>query len=728
MPSREEVQDAIAQARGTAAPQYGDSVQDAIRQAHEYEPSEPAVAPVAEKPSAGSRFVHGLTDLPTGLGQIAEHVAETPLNALRWAIRKGLNSVGAKEAATLFDPVSTEEFDGIVSNREKDYQKARSAAQQTGIDWWRLGGAAANPLNYAMPGGAAASVAGRIGQAAAQGAMVAAAQPSESAPGSFWWDKAKSALAGAATGAIVSGAIEATMPLVKMGVNAARKALGGSKAAAATPAAEVVVNDALKAKGVDPATLDINVLSGMKQEVQSALDHGAEPSAEAIANRAIGESLPIPVRFMRGQATGDAAAFSAEQNLRGIQGVGEPLTTRLTEQNNAFVQNLDALGAKDAPDPVSTSNWVADKLHSTWDALQSRKDQLYDAVRNSKGQPAMMDQFTAAQSIRDTLDTPEASHAFDLLPANIQRTIDDLADGKLPLTVAQMQQLDKAWGAAASGASDGSVRHAINTARSILNEAPISDEVGQEAKQAYQLARQAHAQQMSLIDPKLPNGRPNPNFQPMMKAVIADGKPPEKLFADQFLNAAPSVAKKNLALLQSIDPASAETVGKTLMGEIKRAALSSASDERGTVSQAVLNNWARDPMKAARMDALLPQPLVGTFRNLAKAVEIAKRFPVASTVNTSNTGSAVVNAGTSMLKNSAWAQIAKRVPVISTIAEGKAAADTATAVNSTLNPGVTLKSLASATPRQAFGNRLAAQAAIPAFIARKKSDEKSAEK
>ena len=685
----------------------------------------PPPAPV----TTGQRVTQGLADLPVGLGQLAEHLpfGDTALNGIRSVIRAGLTAAGAPDAAALFAPVSAGGFDDIVRSREQDYQQARAAAHNTGIDWARLGGAALNPLNYAMPGGVAGSVWGRIGQSAAQGAAVAAAQPSTTA-GNFWYDKAKGAAIGGSMGGAVSGVIEAAVPLVSKGIDAVRQALGPNAAATAQPAASATVNSALNAAGVDPATVNVNVLAGLIQEAQDALEHGETPSPAMIALRAKSESLPYPIPLMKGQLLGNepggAIQFAKEQNLRGVEGVGEPITDRLVTQNAAAINNLDALGAKKALNPVELGDQLAPKVQSYWDGLQANKTALYDKVRNSQGQPAMMDQFTAAKQIHDALDTPQASHAYDLLPANITRTIDDLADGKLPLTVAQWQALDKTWGAAASGA-DPSVAYAINTARRILGDAPVTDSLGQEAKQAYVAARAAHAQQMSLVDPKLPNGMPNPSYQPLLDQVVYGGKAPETLFQTHFMGAQPSVAAKNMAFVKSIDPDLAGQIPNTYMGEIKRLALSGANDERATVSQKVLSNFTQ-PVAAARMDAILQDPVRSqTFRNLSDVMEAAKRFPTASAVNTSNSGSAVVNATQAALKAGAMERLSGavgKIPVVGPIlnlkeiAQGLKTSRLQGEVQSAVNPGVTLKSLMSATPGQALGRRAAAAAIIPAAV------------
>lgn len=671
--------------------------------------------PPGPPPTAGQRFVHGAMDLPTGAAQLEEHIAETPLNGLRWVIRKSLDAAGQHDAAQLFNPVGTADFDRIVQQREQDYQQARTAAGQTGIDWWRIGGQAAASLPFAG-GGAASTVAGRIGQSAAQGAAQGLLQPSAD-PSNFWWDKAKGAGIGGVTGGAVSGVIESVMPVLRGGINAARNVLGAN--AAQTQSADAVVNSALRARGIDPSTIDLNVLGGLRQEAQEALEHGGEPSAVAIANRATAESLPIPMYLTRGMATRDSAQYANEMNLRGIKGVGEPLMARYNELTAAAQANLDALGAKDAPDIVTTGTRISADVKAFWDKLDAAKNQAYAAVRNSRGQSAAMDGFTAVKGVRDAMDTPAASHAYELLPSNIKTTLDDIETGKLPLTVAQWQNLDHTWGTQAAGAADGSVGHAINQARRIFADAPIQDDVGAQAMQAYKVAKQAHAQQMSLTEPKLLNGQPNPNFQPLVKAVVVDGKAPETLFGTHFMNAAPSVAKRNMDFWGGINPDAQQLTGRTLMGAIKADAMGNRVAANSPISEAKLSTWANEPVSSARLDALLPGPQAQTFRNLAHTVENVQRAPDKSPVNYSGTGSALVNAAISTGKRAMAAGV-KMLPVVGDWAS-RAAAEAehfgqVGGVQGALRPGVTLGQLAATGPAGAATRRAAAALTTPAAI------------
>lgn len=649
------------------------------------------------------KIEQGFGDVLYGLGRITQHVLpDAALNAVR-------RSIG-------FDEVSTKDFDNLVSKRENDYQQAREQAGEKGIDWWRIAGNATNPVNYLGAGSkAAATVLGRIGQGAVQGAGMGAIQGSAESkdPDSFWWDSTKGAVGGAAVGGAISGAIEAISPLVKWGINGIKNLVTKGQTSS-TQAAEAVVNDAIKKTGIDPAQ-NVPLITAYKQEVQSALDHGLAPSETAIVNRARAESLPVPVKLMRWQATGDSNAYSKAMNLRGVEGVGEDVTQRLRDQNAAYIGNLDALGAKNAPDTLTTSQNYAEKIRSFWDQLQENKSKLYDAVKNEKGQSAALDGVSAADQIKAKFDSPQESHIWNQLPSNIRQTIEDIRAGSFPLTVAQAQSLDKQWSRAAMGAP-GDVAHALNEARSMLLNAPITESVGQDARMAYQAAKQAHTKQMSLLDPKLPNGFPNPNFQPMIKSLIEDGKPPEQLFDTHFLKSAPSVAKKNMDFLTKLDPDAPQQIGTTLMGEIKRQALNDSSVERGTVSENTLRKWAFNPVMSARLESLMPKPAVDTFKNLAYTVETAKKVPVGAAVSTSNSATPLINFMKNELHGNDLTSIGKNIFGIKGIVQGLKDSKIQSDLQEAMNPGVTLKDAFLTSPTRATINKNISRVTTPSVI------------
>lgn len=658
----------------------------------------PAAAHSSMPLSKTARFMQGLTDLPAGLGQLSEHMAEKPLNWLRHGIRSALNAAGQNSAADLFQDVSTKDFDQIIAQREQNYQQARAAAQQGGVDWWRLGGNIANPLNYAGPG-AAETVAGRIGQAATQGAALGAATPS-TRPGNFWADKLTGTAVGGATGAATAGLIEAAIPGIRAGV----KMLKGT----AQPSidAEHVVNETLKAGGIDPNTVDLNVLKTLRQEAQESLQHDVVPSATVMANRAQAESLPVPVELTRGQAARDPFLYAKELNQRGWEGVGEPIAERLTDQNRRLIANLDVMGAKDAPDPVSAGSTLISHIQTVDAGLKSKINAAYDAVKNSQGQSASLDGITAADNIRKAL-----GEDYEFLHPKVRSAVESLLDGS-PLTVERAQALDKAWSGLQSGAPMSTTEdRAIEIAKKTLLDAPLDEAVGAQSIQAYQAAKGLAKQRFGLID-----------ANPAYKAILREQRSadPDKFFQSFVTNGTAREIQGLQKLTAAADPGAPELIGKTLLGEIKRRSLN-GSDDAATFSQAKFSKFVTDPVWRAKLGVTLPSQVNDTLERLNQVAQTIQRAPVASAVNRSNTTSAAFNAAQDVIKAGAGEQLlgklGSKLPGFSTASQAAAAAAKTgrlqKAVQQSLNPGVTEKVLPALTPPQRESAGIALRALLP---------------
>jgi hypothetical protein len=666
-----------------------------------------------------------------GPGQLMNKIA---VNPIREAIQAGLNAAGFDNAAKAFDPV---DFDKIVNDRENDYQNARTAAGQTGFDWWGAIGTAANPLNYAG-GGAATSILGRVGQAAGQGAAMGLMTPSNS-PGSFWQDKIKNVSEGSLFGGGLGTTIEGVVPAINAGINGVRKLIGTLPDNSA--AAEKIVNSAFNVKGVDPTSIPAPVISGAQKDIKAALDAGAEDvSPRAVLNQGLNQSLPHPYQLTRGMATEDPINRTFEYNLSTNKTTpqGQALTQIVSNNTAAGKANLDALGANAGHDEVSTGIKIDNTVKPWWQQIDDKKSQLYDSVRNSQGQSALMDGATAAQNVEDVLSSPQEIGAWKyLLPPGIKDTLSEIQSGDMPLTVSSWQALDHKLGEAAFKAQDGNVSTAINKARAIMGNTNLTDDVGQESMQAYQEAKQAHAQQMSMVTDKLPNGKPNPNYQPIVDSIIYGGKAPETLFADNFLNESGSVAGNNKDFLTSIDPDFDKVIGQTLMNHIQSKALGNSATDSSPLRTQVLKDWANGAQKSALMENLLPPNLVQTFRNFSRVHSLATSFPSGSSPNLSGTAGATKDfaAGmekgeTSNTKGSAWAdaikqelqespiaQTAANLPGIKSILSVSGKAKANQQLNSALNPDVTLRSMLGSSVRAAGNNRGISKLLVPSGVA-----------
>lgn len=105
--------------------------------------------------------------------------------------------------------------DGLIRQQEDEYQAARKASGEEGLDGYRLAGHVVSTLLPGVGATRAAQALGRgvLGQAAASGAVTAALTPVTEGD-SFWADKALQAAGGAATGAATQGVLGAAARVI----------------------------------------------------------------------------------------------------------------------------------------------------------------------------------------------------------------------------------------------------------------------------------------------------------------------------------------------------------------------------------------------------------------------------------------------------------------------------------------------------------------------------------
>lgn len=634
----------------------------------------------------------GMQDSAVGTGQLVQHITPDALANLERKHPIGplaLPGTLLNAASGFRDDVSTKEVDQQIADDEQAYQSRRKDAGQTGIDWFRLGGNVANPINWVAPEVGAETAAGRIGQAAFQGAWSALTQPA-TRPGSFVQDKAIQGTVGAAVGGALGGALEVVSKPINKLIGVIRNQFGS-----ATPEAQTAAKDAIdgmmSANGVDPQKVDPKVMTSIQQEVRVALDSGAAPSPRVIANRADAASLPVPIELTRGQASRDPMQFAWEMNKRGRIGAGEPLTALMNRQNAAFIENMNQLGARDALEPHQAAQTLSDAFTKMDDGLRDQINQAYSAVRNSAGQSAMMDHLTFVKTANDAID---AGQLGPYLPDTIRRQLNDISEGKLPLTVNIAQQLDKVWNAAARQADDPT-KMAIGTLRKSLNEAPIADSLGEGSMQAYKGARQLAAQRFGLID----------NI-PAYKAAIEGVEPDSRFFNKYLMGAAASKVAPTLELAEKANPGITNQVQSTAIGLLKKKALSGAADENGLFSQAAYNKALNDPFSRPIYEQIFKgsPEILGHLDRIGRVSSNILAFPKGSAVNTSNTAGEVANIvdepgmGRRLLDMVTPA----RAKVLRDYAEKSAAAK---AVQNAVTPGVTKAPLPRVSPKTASTNR-----------------------
>lgn len=125
-----------------------------------------------------------------------------------------------------------------------------------------------------------------------------------------------------------------------------RDVAGDAAAAGASRGIDAATRVAdLAAKNV--TTLPRRALEALRQE-QGATpgtrgSAGAAGTDMAAQRRASAQSLPVPIRLTKGQATRDAAQLKFEGETAKLPDQGAPLRSRAVEQNDALLRNMDTL-------------------------------------------------------------------------------------------------------------------------------------------------------------------------------------------------------------------------------------------------------------------------------------------------------------------------------------------------------------------------------------------------
>ncbi len=612
------------------------------------------------------RAAQGFMDPAVGAGQLIQH--ELPDAAANWlrapthqAIAGVLPMAGAAHlllnaASGGRQDVSTADVDSAVRGREGGYQAERKAAGQEGMDWMRIGGGVANPMSWAGGGAAGSGVLAGIKAGAQSGAFQAMLQPVAS-EGNFIWDKATQAGLGAAIGGTLGGALQALRPAFSWATRSVREAIGAADDKVAQTASERITPQILKEAGIDSAKVDPNLYSAIKTEVADALRAGVDPDPRVMANRADAGALPVPIHLARGQASRDPMQFAWEQRVAGQQGVGEPLNDLLSAQNKALIENLNALGANKATQPFEASQQIIQHIEGVDEAMRAQIKQAYSAVKNSAGRPSRVSTEGFLQGAKQELtqgrpDLAGLVNLGDRLPPEIANIYNDIATGKLLLTVDTIQFLDRDWGGYQRGAANETQRLAIGALRKALYNTPIDDNLGKESMQAYNAAKALAKQRFDLID-----------ANPAYKAIEAGTKraEPDKFFQNFIAGANVSELK---ALKDLIGPDNVQMLQGTLVGNLKRVALNRASDENGVFSQAAYNKVLQDPVQAPRLRELFADntKTLDQLYRVGRVSENLIKIPAASKVNTSNTASAGANIVRDVARSEAGQAISSMLP------------------------------------------------------------------
>ena len=436
-------------------------------------------------------------------------------------------------------------------------------------------------------------------------------------------------LAGGIAAPVAANTIAGIPNKVMSGAKSAVEMVAPGTTAANTDKIDQVINSVLQRNNMSINELPKNIMGSLRNDVAGAMKTGdisGDALERLIAYKTVG-AMPL-----RGNLTLNPVQLTQEKNLAKLgantnDAVLNSLAMRENGNNQALINNLRNLGATGQDDAYSAAQKVMGLLNSTDAQATAGIDALYKGARATNGRSALLDHVQFTNAANDALDQGLLGGS---LPSDVRNMLNGVAKGDIPLTVDVKEQMKTAIGKLQSNSNDGSVRMALGTVRSALDNAPLMNGQGKEATAAFNAARKANFEYMKQVE-----------ATPAL-AAVRDGIEPDK-FVSKFIlgngNEASVQSVENLAKLVNTNDAVKDTVKGQIAEYLKAKALNGAAEETGKFSQSAYNS-ALKAIGDRKLGMFFNPEEVNQLKAVGKVASYEQFQPVGSAVNNSNTAGA----------------------------------------------------------------------------------------
>lgn len=340
----------------------------------------------------------------------------------------------------------------------------------------------------------------------------------------------------------------------------------------------------------------------------------------AVERHVEADTLPVPVRLTKGQATQDVNLLSDEMNMRGKN---PELANRFNEQNGKLIENMNAIRDKAAPDVYGTNHienaeTVINSYKTLDDARTADISAKYKALRDAAGGDFPIDGKQFATNAEKMLGKDLKT---DFLPPAIAKQLDRYKNGET-MTFEQFEAMRTNLASEmrkAERSGDGNAKAAASIVRTALEDLPLSGEA-EALKPLANEARSAAKARFDLL-----------KKDPAYEAAVNDAAP------DKFINKYIIGGNKRdlQALVDQLGKGSEghQAVSAAVVNWLKNKA--GVIDNNGNFSQAGYNRALQqlDPKLVELVDGETAQQL----RALGNVARYTQAQPRGSYVNQSNT-------------------------------------------------------------------------------------------
>jgi hypothetical protein len=575
--------------------------------------------------STPMRVAKGMKDPIDGTAQLMQRMLP---GGLVEAINRGADAIGGP-GSFLGDVLgvrgmSQQELDTDIKGADKEYAAARKATGQQGADVARFVGNVASPVNAAVARVVPTIRAGSTAKVMAQKGAVAGAAGAATQPvmgEDYVTEKALQVGAGAVGGAVLSPVIGKASEAVARFVRERMR----SGAIATPEAIQHEIRASLARDDIDLGQVPKQVVDRLTREAQEAMSKGQEIDAPALLRKL--DFDRVGVQPLQGQLTRNPTQYARERDLRGIQGVGEPIANRLNEQA-ATIAGKFRKATAGAADPYEAGQTLVSRLQSKDKEMAGGVRAAYQAFRESTGKDLEVPLQGLAQDYAATL-----RDFGETIPSAVRRQFEGLGllTGKQQklLSIEDAERLIAVINKNYDPANKPLAR-SLDELRNGVQKAIIEvtdSGAGMEAGALASMARGQASERFRAID-----------STPALKAAINDAAP-DDFVRKYVINGKVRDINKMAELVGSEGQ---RTMQQQLLRHLEGKAFGTNVAGDGAGSQAGLNR-ALDGIGRNKLTAVLGAEQTDELYAIGRVMAYIQQQPAGSAVNNSNTGAAVAN-------------------------------------------------------------------------------------
>src|SRR6185369_5240091 len=603
--------------------------------------------------SVPMRLAKGMKDPIDAAAQLVQRVLP---DRLVNADNSAANAIGGEGTFTGdvlgIKGASPDQLTADIRGSNQEYEAARKATGQTGTDLVRLAGNVVSPVNAAvgrvLPVPAIGNSIPKLAlKGATAGAAGAVTQPVMT--DDFWTDKAKQAGVGALTGALLTPA------LTKASESVARYVTDKMRNGAINKTPEAIqleLKASLAQDDIDIGQIPKIVLDKMTAEAQQALSSGREIDAPSLLRKM--DFDRVGVQPLLGQVTRNPTQYARELDLRGIQGVGEPIANRLNEQQGVIASKFRQ-GAAGAKNPYEAGQSLVAQLQSKDKEMAGDVRAAYQAFRDSTGKelPVPLDPMKEgyAATLKDFGDT---------IPSAVRKQFYEILSGpkvphshgatSAPETARQLayRGYEEAAAPVVRTLSIDDAERLIKTINKNYNpadqaQAKALDELRGHVQNAIIGATDTGAGMEAATLANFARGKASERFSaidsaPALKAAINSAEPDD--FVRKYVINGKVRELNKMAELLGAD--GQKTMQQQMMSYLQKKAFGANAAGDGSGKQASLNDELTSIGKN-KLEAILGPQQTDDLFAIGRVMAYIQQRPAGSAVNESNTGAAVAN-------------------------------------------------------------------------------------